>query len=263
MKTKTGLKIRDLRVQQNMTQDDLASMLNVTKAAVSKWENGHNLPDTIILTKMTELFQVPLSELIGAEDQTEEVEREAEEQDVQDGARNAEEGDLNCEEDPREKRSLCHDPDKRWVIFAVSALMLLIAAWLLLQSAKAYRETKLSWDLSGLQIVKTLEMEEGFVIAGKRYEPYTYLDAKSYDTLAKFGTSSYTLTGKVIAYRGTEGGTQMNYYMTVGTMVGDWLLMYRDDHKTGKPSAETALYLYCTAESRELAPDWLKTIHQN
>ena len=43
MKTKIRLKIRDLRVQQNMTQDDLASRLHVTKAAVSKWENGGSL----------------------------------------------------------------------------------------------------------------------------------------------------------------------------------------------------------------------------
>ena len=40
---------------------------------------------------MAELFHVSFSELVGAEDQAEEVERKAEEQDVQDGAQNAEE----------------------------------------------------------------------------------------------------------------------------------------------------------------------------
>ena len=254
---KTGKLIRQLRKEQNMTQEELASVLNVSKFAVSKWENGHNLPDAVTLEHMTRLFNVSLSELLlGERKGTEESE---------------EDGDMHSDEDNKEMviQSLVRElaeqgkKPKRIIIMAVAAVMLFLSAWLITESVRSYRANRLSWDLSGLQIVKTLEMEEGFVIAGKRYEPYTWMDAKSFDTLAKFGTISYTVTGNVIAYRGTEGGTQMNYYMTVGTMVGDWLLMYRDDHKTGKPSAETALYLYCTAESKELAPDWLKMIHQN
>lgn len=42
--SKTGLFIREMRKEKNMTQKDLASQLNITNRAVSKWERGvsHN-----------------------------------------------------------------------------------------------------------------------------------------------------------------------------------------------------------------------------
>ena len=45
-----GKKIKELRIKNNLTQQELASKLNVTYQAVSKWENGKNLPDLVILT---------------------------------------------------------------------------------------------------------------------------------------------------------------------------------------------------------------------
>lgn len=42
--SKTGLFIREMRKEKNMTQKDLAAQLNITDRAVSKWERGvsHN-----------------------------------------------------------------------------------------------------------------------------------------------------------------------------------------------------------------------------
>lgn len=37
---KTGLLIKELRTQKNMTQAQLAEILNVSDKAVSKWERG-------------------------------------------------------------------------------------------------------------------------------------------------------------------------------------------------------------------------------
>ena len=34
-----------LRKQKGITQDELATFLGVTKASVSKWENGQSMPD--------------------------------------------------------------------------------------------------------------------------------------------------------------------------------------------------------------------------
>lgn len=41
--SKTGLFIREMRKEKNMTQKDLAAQLNITDRAVSKWERGGSL----------------------------------------------------------------------------------------------------------------------------------------------------------------------------------------------------------------------------
>lgn len=41
--SKTGLFIREMRKEKNMTQKDLALQLNITDRAVSKWERGSSL----------------------------------------------------------------------------------------------------------------------------------------------------------------------------------------------------------------------------
>ena len=46
---KVGSYIKDKRNEKNLTQKELAEVLNVTPQAVSKWEKGETLPDTAIL----------------------------------------------------------------------------------------------------------------------------------------------------------------------------------------------------------------------
>lgn len=52
----------------------------------------------------------------------------------------------------------------------------------------------------------------------------------------------------------------VDYYCTLEGADG-WLLMFHDDRKSGIPSAETAVYLYCTQESLEHVPDWVKGLY--
>ena len=42
---KTGEFIRNLRKEKNITQQELAEMLNVSDKAVSRWETGRGFPD--------------------------------------------------------------------------------------------------------------------------------------------------------------------------------------------------------------------------
>lgn len=57
-------KIKELRQINNMTQKELAEKLNVTYQAVSKWENGKNLPDLLIMKQISEIFNVDINELM-------------------------------------------------------------------------------------------------------------------------------------------------------------------------------------------------------
>lgn len=55
------------RKEKNITQDELASFLMVTKAAVSKWETGQSHPDILLLPKIASYFNITIDELIGYE----------------------------------------------------------------------------------------------------------------------------------------------------------------------------------------------------
>ena len=54
----TGEKIRDLRKKANMSQDAFAEALDVSRQAVSKWENNETKPDAAKLILISELFHV-------------------------------------------------------------------------------------------------------------------------------------------------------------------------------------------------------------
>lgn len=41
--------IKNLRKKENITHEEMAKKLNVSRQAISNWENGRNLPDVEIL----------------------------------------------------------------------------------------------------------------------------------------------------------------------------------------------------------------------
>lgn len=59
--------INRLRLEQKLTQEDVANFLGITKASVSKWENGQSLPDILLLPQLATFFNVTIDELIGYE----------------------------------------------------------------------------------------------------------------------------------------------------------------------------------------------------
>lgn len=58
-----GKKIRELRLQKTVTQEQLAAHLNLSPQAVSKWENGLTLPDIQLLPELSVYFGVTIDEL--------------------------------------------------------------------------------------------------------------------------------------------------------------------------------------------------------
>jgi transcriptional regulator with XRE-family HTH domain len=60
---KIGEKIRSKRRERDLTQEELANILGVTKAAVSKWENEESYPDITMLPQIAQLFHITMDEL--------------------------------------------------------------------------------------------------------------------------------------------------------------------------------------------------------
>lgn len=64
---KIGKFIKECRKKKNLTQDELASTLNVTDKAISKWENGRCLPDVSLFTKLCKELDITVNELLSGE----------------------------------------------------------------------------------------------------------------------------------------------------------------------------------------------------
>ena len=60
-----GENIKILRQQKGLSQETLAQQINVVRQTVSKWEKGLSVPDAEMLNTLSELFEVPVSTLLG------------------------------------------------------------------------------------------------------------------------------------------------------------------------------------------------------
>ena len=65
MKITVGQNIKRLRTEKGVTQEQLAEAMNVTCAAVSKWERSETYPDITLLQPLAFYFGVSLDELMG------------------------------------------------------------------------------------------------------------------------------------------------------------------------------------------------------
>ena len=63
-----GERIKALRKQHGMTQENLAERLCVSYQAVSKWECGSTNPDLSLIAPLTKLFHISADELLGITD---------------------------------------------------------------------------------------------------------------------------------------------------------------------------------------------------
>lgn len=59
-----GKLVKEIRKKSNLTQKDLADKYNVTYQAVSKWENGKNMPDISLIKQISKDFNVSMDDLL-------------------------------------------------------------------------------------------------------------------------------------------------------------------------------------------------------
>ena len=60
-------KLQELRKRENLTQEELAEILHVSRAAVSKWESGRGLPSIDSLKDISRHFSISLDDLLSSE----------------------------------------------------------------------------------------------------------------------------------------------------------------------------------------------------
>ena len=64
-----GERLFELRKAKNLTQDDVAEKLNVTRQTVSKWETNQSTPDFDKIVPLCELYEISPNELLIGEKQ--------------------------------------------------------------------------------------------------------------------------------------------------------------------------------------------------
>ena len=104
--------IKNLRKEKGMSQKELAVKLNVVRQTVSKWEQNLSVPDSDILVKLAEVFEVSVGTLLGEEQTKQEKCVMTEIQ--QDRCRN------------------CRKKSKKHKVMTVIAVVLIIAAFFIL-----------------------------------------------------------------------------------------------------------------------------------
>lgn len=68
-------KLKELRKHKNLTQEELAKELFVTRSAVAKWEQGRGLPEEETLHRLCVLFQITENELMAKEEPIQMIEK--------------------------------------------------------------------------------------------------------------------------------------------------------------------------------------------
>ena len=64
-----GQKIKEIRKRFGLSQEQLAEIINVSRQAITKWENDGGLPDISNLQELSKVFSVPVDYLLNDEKQ--------------------------------------------------------------------------------------------------------------------------------------------------------------------------------------------------
>jgi len=57
-------KIKEERLKDNMSQQQLGEKLNISRQSISKWERGESYPSIELLIKISDIFDITLDELV-------------------------------------------------------------------------------------------------------------------------------------------------------------------------------------------------------
>ena len=68
MKSKFSQRLRELRKERGLLQKNIAEVLNITRAAITQYENDYRFPDQQMLMKIADFYEVTLDYLLGRTD---------------------------------------------------------------------------------------------------------------------------------------------------------------------------------------------------
>lgn len=65
---KIGDKLKKARMDKNLTQEEVAEKIFVSRQSISNWENNKTYPDIVNVIALSDLYQISLDELLKGSD---------------------------------------------------------------------------------------------------------------------------------------------------------------------------------------------------
>lgn len=124
--------IRAIRKAKGLSQEELAMKLNVVRQTISKWEQGLSVPDSDMLISISEVFETPVSTLLGA------TVAESETDDLKAISEKLEVINLQLAQKKTARQKMLH-----WCFIALCAVVVITFAALILSNS-----SYLEWDYS-------------------------------------------------------------------------------------------------------------------
>lgn len=124
--------IKQLRKSKGLSQEELAIKLNVVRQTISKWEQGLSVPDAEMLITISEVFETPVSILLGeniSESEVDEIKAISEKLEII---------NLQLSQRKNERRKIVH-----WLLISLSIIIIIIFTTLILLNSPY-----LNWDYS-------------------------------------------------------------------------------------------------------------------
>lgn len=79
---KIGRFLKELRKENNMTQEQLGERIGVTNKTVSRWETGNYMPPIECLKLLSDIYQISINEILSGEKLDDEKYKEAAEENI-------------------------------------------------------------------------------------------------------------------------------------------------------------------------------------
>lgn len=124
--------IKAIRKSKGLSQEELAIKLNVVRQTISKWEQGLSVPDSDMLISISEVFETPVSTLLG------ETVTEPEADDLKAISEKLEVINLQLAQRKAARRRMLH-----WLFISLCAVIVIIFAAL-----AVLKSPYLGWDYS-------------------------------------------------------------------------------------------------------------------
>jgi putative transcriptional regulator len=122
--------IKAIRKSKGLSQEELAIKLNVVRQTISKWEQGLSVPDSEMLISISEVFETPVSTLLG------ENILETNVDDLKAISEKLEVINLQLVQNKSKKRKMI-----RWLLISLCLIIVIIFAFLFLLNSPYF-----SWD---------------------------------------------------------------------------------------------------------------------
>ena len=68
MKTKFAERLKEMRLERKMTQQELSLHTKFSQSAIARWEMGEQIPNVEVLTALAVFFNVSTDFLVGLKD---------------------------------------------------------------------------------------------------------------------------------------------------------------------------------------------------